>query len=236
LDLVVAVSTEGCDEEGGIIIKGIVVGDGEEEVSLNILVLGAPDFFTAFVDNSVLVRVVGDGSGTQQGSEEVREELGFRGDREWKVGKDGSRWGGRGNNGDGGFNNGRREIFYGDVCEGNSLDNFFELEMDVFVLILGGQGILKLRAFDVSLLGGNIGEDVKEVGRGGNNGGWGAGAIGVASCGEAITTWAGVVLGVVWAIQVFLDDLIGSGDIDLIGVVDLRPVGNGKGRGDNKGW
>jgi hypothetical protein len=232
----VAVSMKGRDKEGGVVVKGIVAGDGEEEVTLDIFVLRAPDFLTAFVDNGILVWVVGDSGGTRRGGEEVREELSFRGDRERKIGKDGSWWGGRGNGGNGSFDDGRREIFNGDVGEGNSLDNFFELEMDVLVLMLGGRGILKLRAYDVSLLGGDVGEDVKEVGRGGNNGGRGVGTIGVEACGGAIATWAGVVPGVVWAVQVFLDDLVGGDDVDLVGVVDLRPVGNGKGGGDDKGW
>jgi hypothetical protein len=80
LDLVVAVSTEGCDEEGRIVVEGVVVGDGEEEVALNIFVLRAPDFLTSFVDDGVLVRVVGNGGGAGRGGEEMGEELGFRGD------------------------------------------------------------------------------------------------------------------------------------------------------------
>jgi hypothetical protein len=94
---------------------------------------------------------------------------------------------------------------------------------------------LKLRAYDVSLFGSNIGKDVKEVGRGGDDRGRGAGAIGVEVRDEVVTTWTWVVPGVVGTIQVFLDDLVSGGDVDLIGVVDLRPVGNRKGRGDNKG-
>jgi hypothetical protein len=170
---VVAVSIEGYDEEGGMVVKGIVMGDGEEEVLVNIFVLGAPDLFTALVDNSILVGVVGDGSGTRRGSKEVREELGFQSDRKGEVRKDGSGQGRRGNNSDRGFNNGRWEIFDEDVGKGDLFDNFFKLEVDVDVLVFGGWGVLKLRAYDVSLLGGDISEDVKEVGRGGNNGGRG---------------------------------------------------------------
>jgi hypothetical protein len=80
LDLVEAVSTEGCDEEGGIVVEGVVAGDGEEEVTLNIFVLRAPDFLTSFVDDGVLVRVVGNSGGAGWGGEEMGEELGFRGD------------------------------------------------------------------------------------------------------------------------------------------------------------
>jgi hypothetical protein len=82
----------------------------------------------------------------------VGEELGFRGDGERKVGEDGSGWGGGGDDSDGSFNDGWREILEGDVGEGDSFDNFFELEMDVGVLMFGGRGVLKLRAYYVSLL------------------------------------------------------------------------------------
>jgi hypothetical protein len=88
LDVVIAVSTEGSDKEGGVVVKGIVAGDGEEEVVLNVFVLRTPDFLTSFVDDSILVRVVSDSSGTGQGDEEVREELGFRGDGEREVRED----------------------------------------------------------------------------------------------------------------------------------------------------
>jgi hypothetical protein len=74
-----------------------------------------------------LVGVVGDGGGTRWGDEEVREELSFRGDREWEVRENRSRQGGRGDDGDGGFNDGRREIFDGNVGEGDSFDNFLKL-------------------------------------------------------------------------------------------------------------
>jgi hypothetical protein len=172
LDLVVAVSTEGHDKEGRIVVKGIVARDGDEEVTLYVLILGAPDFFSTFVDDGVLVWVVGDGSGARWGSEEVGEEFSFRGDREREVRENGSGWGGRGDDGDRCFDNGWQEVFDGDVGKGNLFDNFFELEVDVCVLVFGGWGILKLRAYDVSLLGGNVSENVKEVGWSGNDGGW----------------------------------------------------------------
>jgi hypothetical protein len=118
---------EGCDEEGGVVVKSVVVGDGKEEVTLDIFILGAPDFLALFVYDSVLVWVVSDGGGIGWGGEEVREELGFRSDREWEVRENGSGWGRRGNNGDGGFNDGRREVLDGDVGEGDSFNNFFKL-------------------------------------------------------------------------------------------------------------
>jgi hypothetical protein len=235
LDFVKAVSTEGRDEEGGVVVKGIVVGDGEKEVPLNILVLQAPDFLAAFIDDGVLMGVIGNGGGTGRGSEEVGEELSFRGDGEREVGEDRSGQGEGGDDSNWCFSDGRQEVFYWDVSEGDSLDDFLELEMDVFVLIFRGQGVLELRAYDVSLLGGNVGEDVKEVRWGGDDGGRGAGAIVVAACDETITTWAGIVPGVVGAIKVVLDNLVGSGNVYLISVVDLRPVGNRESGGDDEG-
>jgi hypothetical protein len=154
LDIMVAVGTEGRDKEGGVIVKGIVLGDGEEEVALNVFVLGAPDFFATFVDNGVLVRVVGDGSGAGQGGEEVGEELGFQGDREREVGEDGSGWGRGGDDGNRGFSDGWWEVFDRDVHERDAFDGFLELEVDVGILLFGGWGILKLRAYYVSLFGG----------------------------------------------------------------------------------
>jgi hypothetical protein len=230
-----AVSSEGRDEEGGIVVKGVVAGDGEEEVTLDVLVLGIPDFFSAFVDDGVLVWVVGDSGSARWSSKEMREEFGFRGDGEWEVGENRSGRGGGGDDGDGSFNNGQQKILKWDVGEGNLFNNFFELEVDVCILMFRGRRVLKLRAYDISLFGGDIGEDVEEVGQGGDDGGRGAGAICIKARGEAVTTWAWVVPGVVGTIQVFLDDLVGGGDVDLVGVVDLRPVGNRKGRGDNKG-
>jgi hypothetical protein len=43
--------------------------------------------------------------------------------------------------------------------------------------MFGGQGVLKLGAYDVSLSGGDIGENVEEVGQGGDDGGQGSGAV-----------------------------------------------------------
>jgi hypothetical protein len=69
LDLVETVSTEGRNEEGRVVVKGVISGDGEEEVLLDIFILWAPDLLTAFVDDGVLVRVVSDGSGIGWGDE-----------------------------------------------------------------------------------------------------------------------------------------------------------------------
>jgi hypothetical protein len=69
LDVVVAVGTKRHDEKGGVIVKGVVPGDGEEKILLDVFVLWAPDFLTSFVDDGVLVRVIGDGGGTRWGDE-----------------------------------------------------------------------------------------------------------------------------------------------------------------------
>jgi hypothetical protein len=121
-----------------MVVEGIVLRDGEEEVLLDIFFLWAPDLLTMFIDDSVLMGVVGDGGGTRWGSKEVREELSFWGKREWEVGEDESRWGRGGNNGNGGFSNGWWEILYWDVSEWDILNNLFELEMDIGILVLRG--------------------------------------------------------------------------------------------------
>jgi hypothetical protein len=100
------------------------------------------------------------------------------------------------------------------------LDNFFKLKVNVGILVLKGQGILKLGAYNVSLLGGDIGKNMEEVGQG-SNGGQGQGAIGVETWGNMITTQAGVVSGVVRTIEVVLNDLVGGSDVNLVGVVYL---------------
>jgi hypothetical protein len=64
-----------------VVIEGVVTGDGEQEVLLDIFVLRAPDLLTSFVDDGVLMGVVGNGGGARRGGKEVGEELSFRGDR-----------------------------------------------------------------------------------------------------------------------------------------------------------
>ena len=93
------------------------------------------------------VDVVGEGAG--RGSPEVREELvfGVEGDdREGEFLEDRSRRGGRGDDGNGGFDNGGWEILDGDVREWDAVDDFFELKVDVSVLCFVGGGVLELRA------------------------------------------------------------------------------------------
>ena len=91
--------------------------------------------------------VVGEGAG--RGSPEVREELvlGIEwDDREGEFLKNRSRRGGRGEDGNGGFNDGRWEVFNWDVRERDTVNDFFELEVDVRVLGFVGGGVLKLWA------------------------------------------------------------------------------------------
>ena len=46
---------------------------------------------------------------------------------------------------------------------------------------------------------------------------------------------AGVVPGVVRTVEKVLDDLVGSGDVELIDIIKLRPSGGGKGGGGDDG-
>ena len=93
------------------------------------------------------VDVVGKGAG--RGGPEMREELvlGVEGDDgEGEFLEDRSRRGGRGDNGNRGFDNGGREILDGDVREWDAVDDFLELKVDVRVLGFVGGGVLKLWA------------------------------------------------------------------------------------------
>jgi hypothetical protein len=127
---------------------------------LEVFFLQGPDLLTAFVDDGVLVGVAVVGGGARQGSEEMWEELGFVEAGEWKDGEDGSGWAWGGDTGNGGFGDGRREILDGDVGKQDALDDFFELAVGVLILVLVGGGVLELRAFYVSLLGGDVSKDV----------------------------------------------------------------------------
>ena len=55
LDSVVNAGAERGDKEVRVVVEFGKAGDGAEDVSENILVLGAPDFFAALVDDCVLV-------------------------------------------------------------------------------------------------------------------------------------------------------------------------------------
>ena len=81
LDKVVTKGTEWGDKVWVILVEFVVLGDVYQEVAFNVLILGGPDLFTAFVDDGILVRVVV-GSGAGWGGKEVREELGFQEDEE----------------------------------------------------------------------------------------------------------------------------------------------------------
>ena len=109
----------------------------------------APDLFTALVDYGVLVRVDVVGEGTGRCGPKVREEvmLGVTGnDREGELLEDRSGRGGRGNNGDGGLDDGGWEILNRDICEWDAVNDFLKLKMDVGVLGFVGWRVLKLRA------------------------------------------------------------------------------------------
>ena len=111
--------------------------------------MGAPDLFSAFVNDGVLVGVDIVGEGAGRGGPEVWEEfvLGVVGnDRKGELLKDGSGWGGRGDDSDGGFNNGGGKVLNWDVREWDAVNNFFELKVDVGILCFVGGGVLKLRA------------------------------------------------------------------------------------------
>jgi hypothetical protein len=112
--------------------------------------------------------VVVDSSSTRQGSKEMGKEFGFRVEWEWKDWENGSRWGRGGDDSNRGFSNGWWEVFYEDVSKQDMLDNFFELDIYVDILVFGGQGVLKLRAYNVSLLCSDVGKNVEEVRQGGN--------------------------------------------------------------------
>ena len=108
-----------------------------------------PNLLTALVNDGVLVGVDVVGEGAGRGGPEVREKLVFgvvRDDGEGEFLKDGSGRGGRGNDGDRGFDNGGREVFNRDVREWNAVNDFLELKVDVRVLGFVGGGVLKLRA------------------------------------------------------------------------------------------
>ena len=108
-----------------------------------------PNLFTAFVDDGVLVGVDVVGEGTGRGGPEVGEELVLgveRDDREREFLKDRSGRGGRGDDGNRGFDNGGREILDWDIREWDAVNDFLELKVDVRVLCFVGRGVLKLRA------------------------------------------------------------------------------------------
>ena len=111
--------------------------------------MGAPDLFSTFVNDGVLVGVDVVGEGAGRGGPEMWEELVLSvagDDGKGEFWKDGSGRGGRRDDGDGCFDDGGGEILNWDVREWDSVDDFFELKMDVRVLGFVGGGVLELRA------------------------------------------------------------------------------------------
>ena len=165
LNEMVAEGAERSDKVRMVLVKFVVLGDVHQEVAFNILVLGGPNLLASFIDNLVLVWVMVSG-GARRGSEEVREELGFQEDREredaMRRGRRGRRWDG----GDRGSNDGWREVLYWDIGKRDMLDNLLKLLVDIGVLWFRVR-VLELRTREVVLLGGNVGENLKEVGQGG---------------------------------------------------------------------
>jgi hypothetical protein len=224
-NVVVGVDAKGSAEVGGVVVKVVDAGDELKEVGVYVLLLGAPEFLAAFVNNSVLVRVLVSGEVASRGGEEVGEEFDFDKEREREDGKDGSGWAWGRDTGNRGFGDRRREIFDGDVSKGDAVNHVLKLAMCVLVLVLVGGGVLELRAFYVSLLCGDISKDIEEVGQGDGGVGEdgdrdeGQGAILVET--RVVTIQAWIVPGVVRTVEEVLDDLGGSSNVLLIDVIDL---------------
>ena len=109
LDRMIAQCTEQHGEVRVVGFKVVKLRNVHQEISLYVLVLWGPDFFATFVDDGVLVRVVV-GSGARQGGEEIGEEVSFWENREAKGAVRRS-WRGWGRDiGDGGGNDGQREV------------------------------------------------------------------------------------------------------------------------------
>ena len=168
-----------------------------------------------------------------------------------------SRWGGRRDGGNRGNDDRQWKVLNWDVSEGDVLNYFLKMLMDVCVLQLG-VWVLELRTDNVVLLGGDISKDLKEVERSGDKGGGGwsegdngwqvddkgglkkgrqadrrVGEHGDSEWGGAIAFWTQVVPGVVGTIEEVLDDLVSSGDVYLVNIVNLQPRGDRQGRGGN---
>ena len=89
---------------------------------------------------------------------------------------------------------------------------------------------------------GELGKNIDEVGRSdrrvrkdegrggdGNRREWDRGSRAAVEMGVGRGVGGWVVPGIVGAIEEFLDDLVGGGDVDLINIVDGRPRGDGEG-------
>ena len=111
--------------------------------------MGTPDLLTTFIDDGILVWVDVVGEGARRGNPEVGEELvlGVEGDdREGELLEDWSGRGRRGDDGNRGFDNSRREVLDGDVRKWDTINDFLELKVDVHVLGFVGWGVLELQA------------------------------------------------------------------------------------------
>ena len=257
LDEMVAQCAEWHGKVRVVVLKFVKLWNVYQKIALYVFVLWGPDPFSTFIDDCVLVWVVV-GGGARRGSEEVGKEVSFWEDRETKGAARRSGRGRRQDGGNRGNNDGRWEVLNRDVNEWDVLDYFLKALMGVCVLRLGVR-VLKLRTREVVLLGSNISENFKEVGRSGDkdrrgrgdgdNGrrvddeqgeesGWADRRVGEDGDGEVhggVTIQARIVPGVMWAIEEVLNDLIGSGNIYLVDVVNLRPGGNRKGGGGDGG-
>ena len=136
VDGVEGVGAERGDKERGLnLLKIDLPGDVVEEVGVDEFFTGVPDVAVLLVDDRVLVGMVVVRSKARRGSEEVGEgkEVGS----EW--GKKGSRRrrGGRGDGGNGGFDDGRGNVLNRDIF---GIDNFTrELKLRPSVLIERGK-------------------------------------------------------------------------------------------------
>ena len=150
LDSVMDVSAERGDKVGGVVVKLVKLGDGTENVPEDKLILGAPDFLPAFVDDRVLVGVGVVSEVTRRGGKGWEVEIDKRFQDKWKWGgkADRARRGRRGNGNDRGVDNRRGEVLNRDVRERDLFDSFLKLEIDVGVLgfdCRGNRGVLELR-------------------------------------------------------------------------------------------
>ena len=75
-DVVEDVGAEGSDEVERMGVKVGDAGDVTEEVSIDELLLGDPEFIAAVVDDSVLVGMAIRNKGAGRSGEEVREDVG----------------------------------------------------------------------------------------------------------------------------------------------------------------
>ena len=149
LDVMVGEGAEGSDEVGGVVVEFSVAGDGTYYIMEDKFFLWAPDLLAVFIDDGVLVGVDVVSKGATWGGPEVREELVLgveRDDRKREFLKDRSEQGRRWDNSDGGLDNSGQEVFYRDVHEQDTVNNFLKLEVDVSVLGFVGGGILELWA------------------------------------------------------------------------------------------